>query len=449
MYKKIIFLFLSGCISCGAFSQDLAQFKRLDSLITILESANKLMGTLAVSQHDSIIYSRSFGIAKMTPGGENAKNNEETIFRIGSVSQIFTAAMILHLIEQGQLKLTTPLSDFYPQLPNANKITIADLLNQHSGLSNFSDDSTYVKWFTSPRTEDDMLAFFVLQRPNFRPGEKGGYSNTNYVLLGYILEKITKKPYKEALASMISEKAGLKSTFQGAKINKEENEAQSYNFSDGVWRQGRETDLSVTDGAGSIISTSKDLARFITALFGYKLVSKQSLKDMRTIQGGFGMGLSQLSFYDYSLYGSIGTIDDFTSGVCYFPREGISIAFTSNGLNIPANDFFIGVLSILFNKPYTMPIYTISLTKEELQKFEGIYSCTLSSMPLKITIRNGRYNLTAQVSGQEAFPLDIVNKSKFKFDPAGVIIEFPNSGTMAASFTLTQAGANYTFNREH
>jgi hypothetical protein len=162
---------------------------------------------------------------------------------------------------------------------------------------------------------------------------------------------------------------------------------------------------------------------------------------MKTMTDGYGMGMFQFPFYTKLAYGHNGGIDGFASTLEYFPEDNLAVAYCTNGQVYPMNNILIGVLSIYFNKPYSIP--TFSLKTEDLDKYLGIYSST--QIPLKITITKKGATLFAQATGQAPFPIDPTEKDKFKFDPAGIIMEFnPDKSEM----TLKQGPENVSFTKE-
>lgn len=260
MKRKIFSTILFIGITFGtAFSQNFNKPK-LDSLFNILAVKNKAMGSLTISKNGTVVYSRAIGYSFIT-GDEKKPATILTKYRIGSVSKMFTATMIFQLIEEGKIKLTTTLGTYFPNLPNAKTITISNLLNHRSGLHNFTSDPEYRNWMTQPKTENEMLTIFSKDKVDFQPNEKAEYSNTNYIILGYIIEKLDKQPYSKSLEKRIISKIGLSNTYLGGKTNISNNESYSYQFV-GHWIQAPETDLSIPGGAGSIVSTPTDLTRF-------------------------------------------------------------------------------------------------------------------------------------------------------------------------------------------
>jgi CubicO group peptidase (beta-lactamase class C family) len=436
---SMLFLIVQSC-SAQTFNKT-----RLDSLMDALAANNKAMVSIALTQNGKPIYSKAVGYSFIN-GNQKIPATIQTHYRIGSITKVFTSVMIFQLIEEGKLQLTTPLSKFFPDLPNADKITIANLLSHSSGLHNFTNDSSYITMMERKVTEAEMLAKFKKQPSDFEPGNKTEYSNTNFVLLGYIVEKLDKNTYAIALKNRILNKIDLKDTYYGDKINQARQEAQSYKWEDG-WKPATETDMSIPGGAGAVVSTPTDLTHFMDALFTGKLVSDSSLVHMKTIKGGFGMDLMVFPFYEQTGYGHSGGIDGFASIAIYFPEKKMAFAYIANGINMALNDMVIGALSITLNRPYTLPTYTnkiIKLKPEDLDKYLGVYAS--AALPIKITITKNDAKLLAQATGQSVFPLTATGVNEFSFALAGIVLIFDPANNQ---ITLKQGGGTYVLTKEN
>ena len=224
--RSICLLFVAAACSATTLKAQSVNTAKLDSFFTSLEANNKMMGSVAVAKNGKLLYTRSVGYAQVAAGA-GVKADGNTKYRIGSISKMFTATMIFQLFEEKKLTPETKLASFFPEIPNADKITIAQMLSHHSGIYNFTNDSTYVQWMEQPKTQKEMLAIMAAHTPAFAPGEKAEYSNANYVLLGYIIERTTKSTYSEQLKKRVLDKAGLKNTAYGGKINTQKHEALS------------------------------------------------------------------------------------------------------------------------------------------------------------------------------------------------------------------------------
>lgn len=395
MKSKFIILFILTIILIqNSHAQNFDKVK-MDSMMTIIASKNKAMLSIALSQNGKIVYNRAIGYREVNNQHQTPATTH-TRYRIGSITKIFTSVMIFQLIEEGRLKLTTPLSRYFPNLPNADKITIANLLNHSSGLYNFTNDSSYAATLSQKVTEAAMLKKFALQKSDFQPGTKHQYSNTNFILLGYIVERLDHKSYSQALKYRILNKIGLRQTYYGGKINISSGEARSYKWQNS-WIADTETDMSIPAGAGAVVSTPVELTRFMTALFKGKLINKISLKQMTTIDGGYGMDLVSLNFQDEKGYGHNGGIDGFESQVVYYPQLKLATAYTANGVNTSLNKMMEGVLSIYLNKPFQLPTFTtIQLEPSDLEKYIGSYSS--KDVEFKVLFSKAGAQLVAQFS---------------------------------------------------
>ncbi|PZR19743.1 MAG: peptidase [Flavobacterium psychrophilum] len=413
---------------------------KLDKYMDALEANNKYMGSVVIAKDGKIIYSRTTGFADVE---NKKKNTAATKFRIGSISKMFTSTMIFKAVEEKKLKLTDKLDSYYANIPEASNITIAQLLSHRSGIHNFTNSPGYHSWSGIPQTEAQMIDIITQGGSDFEPDTKADYSNANYVLLSYILEKTYKKPYKELLSEKIVKPLKLTNTYLGGKINPAANEAYSYGFM-AKWEKDTETDMSIPIGAGAVVSNPTDLAQFIEALFAGKLVSKASLDQMKTLRDEYGMGMFRFPFEDKSSFGHSGGIDGFTSFLSYFPNEKVTIAITSNGANMNTNDLSINLLSWAFGKPFEIPEFkTYNYTPEELDQLIGIYTNT--QMPVSFVISTNGKILSAQASGQQSFPLESAEKNIFTFPSAGITITFyPET----KRFIIEQGGGSYTFTKK-
>lgn len=413
---------------------------KLDKYFNTLEQNNKFMGSVAVSKNGEIIYTKSIGFADVE---HKVKATKHSIYKIGSISKSFTAVLVLQAVEQNKLALDQTIDKWFPTITNAKKITIHHLLNHRSGIHNFTENKDYFTWNTQPKTEKEIIEVIVKGGSDFIPDSSAEYSNSNYVLLTYILEKTLDKTYAHLLQEHIVEPLHLSNTYVFNNINPSINECKSYKFL-GSWNIETETHYTVPLGAGSISSTSIDLTTFADALFSGKLLTRNSLAIMKTIKDNYGTGLFQIPFYNKIGYGHTGGIDGFSSVYAHFPTDHISYVLTSNGSNVNNNDISIAVLSAVYGKPYEIPTFTTySHTSIELDKYLGVYAS--EQVPLKITITKKENTLIAQGTGQPAIPLETIEKNKFKFDQVGATFEFdPINKTMI----LLQGGGRIKFMKE-
>lgn len=439
MKKLFLPIILLAVSVLQGFSQNFDKAK-LDTYFDKLEQSDKFMGSVAVSQNGEIIYIRSVGYTDVE---NKLKANENSKYRIGSISKTFTTVLVMKAVEAKKLELNQTIDKFFPEIKNAGKITVANLLYHRSGIHSFTDDKEYLDWNTQPKTEKELLYIIIKGGSDFEPDSKSAYSNSNFVLLTFIVEKSLGKPYKVLVDELIAKPAGLKNTVLGGKIDTGKNECKSYKFT-GNWNADTETDISIPLGAGGIVSTPSDLVKFADALFGGKLVSKESLEKMQTLKDRFGMGLFPIPFYDKTGFGHTGGIDAFTSVFTHFTDGDISYALTSNGTNYNNNNISIAVLSAVYGKDYEIPEFkAVKVDAATLEKYVGVYAS--AQIPLKITITVSNKTLVAQATGQPSFPLEATAADKFKFEQAGVVMEF---NAVDNTMVLKQGGGVFNYKKE-
>jgi CubicO group peptidase (beta-lactamase class C family) len=424
---------------------------KLDQFFDRLAEKNKAMGSLAIVKDGKVLYSRAIGYSQISDT-EKKPMTTENRFRIGSVTKTFTAALILQLVDEKKLKLTETLDKFLPQIPNAKKITIEQILSHHSGIPNVRrEQNAQGNVNTLPMTKEEHLSLIVKAAPDFEPGAKSLYSNSGYFILGLIIEKITGKSYEEVLQEKIAKKIGLKDTYLATgNIDVNKNEALTYfMIPGGDWKQVPETHPSLLFSAGAIVSTPNDLAKFIQALFDGKIISKESLDQMKTLRDGEGFGMVTFDYVGKTFYGHTGGADNYGAWIAYLPEEKLAVAYTSNAKIYPVKDIVSGVFDIYYNKPFTVPTFeSIAVKPEVLDKYVGIYSPP--GAPVKFTITRRGDTLFAQPPGvQNPVPLEATAQDKFKIDngtPTGIIIEFDAAKNQ---MTIKREGGERVFTKEN
>ena len=418
MVTKIKLTLFIGMMTCSTFAQSINTAK-LDSLFNILEAKDKYMGSIAISENGKLLYVKSIGKDDIE---DNKISTIVTKYRIGSISKMFTACLIFKAVEENKINFNQTIEKYFPTIQNANKITIGNLLNHRSGIHDFTNDENYMNYSTSPKTEKEMVEIITKGKSDFEPNSKADYSNSNYVLLSYILEKKYNKKYNEILDLKIVKPLELKNTYFGFKTNLKNNECYSYSY-ENKWTKENETDTSIPMGAGAIVSNPTDLVVFIEKLFAKKIINQNSLEQMTTIKDNYGMGIFQFLFDNEKGFNHRGRIDGFSSVLSFFPENKLAIALNSNGNIYENNNIMIAVLSNYFGKNFEIPNFkTIELKTEDLDQYLGEYSSP--TFPLKISIKKENTILFAEATGQPTFSFDATEKDCFEYIPAGIKLKF-------------------------
>lgn len=429
---KRILLFVTLCIVVISIScSKQTEYSKLDKYFDTLDENNKFMGSVSVFRGDTQIYSKVIGFCDVDA---KVKATTESRYKIGSISKSFTAVLVMQAIEKGLLSSETTLDNYFPSIKNSDKITIDNMLRHRSGIANYFDLVSQ-KSFIESRTRSAMIDTISIrshQGAPFAPDSITGYSNSNYLLLSYILEDVYDKTFSEILKIKIINPLGLKNT---SLPNRQEG-CHSYCYSGNKWDIESDTHPSTIMGAGGIVSTPSDLNHFYYSLFNGKLVSEKSLNEMKTIQDAsplpLGVGLIKIPFYKRIGYGHTGQINGFTSASVYYPEDRISVSITSNGMNYNYNNILIAVLSDIYNEHFDIPTFTtISLSEEDLDKYLGLYSSTQS--PIKIDVTKNGDILRVQGTDQPIYELTAIAKDTFEFFFSGSKLEFifnPKKRTM-------------------
>jgi D-alanyl-D-alanine carboxypeptidase len=402
-----------------AFGQSLNTVK-LDSLINTLSKNNLALGSLAICKNGSVLYQRAFG-HRIIEDDKRLPADVFTKYRIGSITKLFTAVLVFQMIEHGKLQLSTTLDKFFPGLPRARQITIRELLYHRSGLHDYTVETGFETWKNKPQTHEEMLKIIVDKGIDFEPNEKASYCNSNYLILGYIVEMISGRNYRQLIEQNIISKLGLLNTYYGESTGID-NESISYRYSVGKWEKETETDMSIHGGAGSIVSTPTDLAIFIDALFSEKLLGQKSIVSMKTLVDGYGMGIFPFPFQEKTGFGHGGRMDGFASALQYFPDDKVAVAYCSNGLMFPKDDILNGILSICFDKAYSIPQFeSTKIVSGDLNQYLGTY--VSATLPIKVTCSESNGSLIVETKGQP-FPAQRIGKDTFMNVQYGFLFEF-------------------------
>jgi D-alanyl-D-alanine carboxypeptidase len=213
-------------------------------------------------------------------------------FRIASITKTFVATVVLQLVGEQRVELDAPLSRYLPGLlPHGDPITVRHLLQHTSGLPDHTFELPEDAGFRS-FTPAELVALVSDKPLDFEPGTASAYSNTNYVVAGMLIERVTGRSYADAITHRILRPLGLRSTsLPGTRVEIPGPHAHAYlRFEDQVF-DVTEYDPSFIGAAGEMISTTADLNRFVDALLDGRLLRPAQLREMMTTVEGLGLGL--------------------------------------------------------------------------------------------------------------------------------------------------------------
>ncbi len=431
--KSLFLLLLLTSTSLFAQQKD-NRLLMLDSLNQVLTQNEQLRGAYAIYVKGELFASGNLG--------DQEVDSEKGLYRIGSISKTYTAVMILMAKEGGLLNLEDKLSQWFPEIPNADEISIKMMLNHRSGIHNFTNDASYAQIMYKEQDRKSMIERFATLDPDFSPDSDFNYSNTNYVLLSYILEDVYDKPIAEILEEKIQSKTKIKPTYFFENEKRSDLEQDSYYWT-GEWQTADRTHPSLPSGAGAIASAPRQLCEFMRGIHQGVWINEESVNVMLD-EKAYGLGIMPFPYFEKRAYGHNGGIDGFLSHASYFPKEEVAIAVCLNGTQYPLNDLLVDLLSIYFEREdYKLPTFeTISLEEAVLEQYIGTYKSSNFPLDIKVFIENGA--LKAQATGQGAFPLNSSGEHKFEFKRAGIKVEFQPSENL---MLFNQAGMKVRFER--
>ena len=351
-----------------------APAQKLDAYFDALARNDLTSGSIAISEGGVLRYQRTIGFARLENGKPDPAD-KVTRYRIGTVSKLFTAVLVMQLAEGGSVMLDSPVAEFYPDLPNALKLTYRDLLKHRSGLTDYTDEPAFESWRTTPRSHEQMLDLITAAGESFKPRERVEDNDSNYLVLGYTLEKVYGRSYGEIVRRQIADKLGLARTYL-AGTGSATLESFSYQPKlDGRWGRVPDSDPSILGGASGMVSTAADLVRFMDALFARKLVTGQSLTSMLNQDDGSGMGLWPYDVAGQEGFGHRGRVQGFRACVYHFPERKLSIAVTTNASLLPIDELVDEALATVFDRGHQPPaLLPVKLSTRQQAEYLGTWS---------------------------------------------------------------------------
>ena len=395
---------------------------RMDEVVQYNVSNKKFMGSVLVARGEEILLNKGYGSANLE---WNIPNSPATKFRLGSVTKQFTAAAILLLEERGKLKTDDPVKKFMSDAPTAwEKITIYHLLTHTSGIPNFTSFPDYPSQKPFAATPEKLVARFRDKPLDFPPGEKWSYSNSGYILLGYLLEKASGESYEKFVRENIFGPLGMKDSGYDSNSAIIPRRASGYGPGKDGPMNAEFIHMSIPFSAGALYSTTEDLLRWQRGLFGGKLLSAASLAKMTTpFKDDYACGVGVRTVNGRRVIDHGGGIEGFNTFLAYYPDDKLTVVALSN-LNGGAPQQIVSQLAaIARGEKVELPSERkeISVAPKILEQFVGTYQLA-PKVNMMITIESGQ--LISQVSGQGKVPLFATSETKFFPKVVDAEIEF-------------------------
>lgn len=301
----------------------------LDRRLGELAAQGRFSGAALVARDGRVLLSKGYGMANYELG---VPNTPQTKFRLGSVTKQFTAAAVLLLQERGKLSVQDPVCKYVEDCPAAwQPVTVHHILTHTAGLPNFTSFPEYMASRRTTTTVAETLKRFRDRPLEFAPGERYNYSNSGYVLLGHLVEKLSGKSYADFLRENFFAPAGMKNTGYDRPEEVLPGRASGYARRDGKLYNADFIDMSIPHAAGSLYSTVEDLYLWDQALHGGKLLTPKSVEAMTTpFKNGYAYGLNVGKRLGLARVAHGGGIEGFRTVMERWPEAGATVIVLSN-----------------------------------------------------------------------------------------------------------------------
>jgi CubicO group peptidase (beta-lactamase class C family) len=382
------------------------------------------MGSVLVARGTQVLFSKGYGSANLE---WDVPNTPSTKFRLGSVTKQFTAASILLLEERGKLSVNDPVKKYLPDAPPAwEQITVFHLLTHTSGIPNFTSFPDYRKLEPFATTAEQLVARFRDKPLDFEPGEKWNYSNSGYVLLTYLIEKITGGSYEAFVRENIFVPLGMKDSGYDSNSAIITRRASGYALVPGKnqLENAGFVHMSIPQGAGALYSTTEDLLKWDQGLFGGKLLQAASLQKMTTpFKNNYAFGLQVATENGHKVINHSGGIEGFITELAYYPDDKLTVVVLENVNGASPAEIATKLAALSLGETVKLPgeRKEITLDPKTLSRYVGAYQMGPGASML-ITLENNQ--LFSKLGAQQAIPIFPESKTMFFLKVVDAQLEF-------------------------
>ena len=430
--KRMVCCFLVLSAMSKMAAQTMPQ--EIDELLKAYSTQGSFNGAALVAQKGTILLQKGYGYRNASL---NTFNDSSSVFQISSLTKQFTATIILQLQEQHLLSIQDKLSKYLPGFPNGDSITIENLLTNTSGIHNYNDELFMEQYAAKHIALDSLMRLFKNLPLDFSPGIKFGYSNSNYILLGLIIEKLTGKPYFMVVRNRILKPLGMvHSGFDFSSLKSANKTVGYFQLERKTKRPAPVVDSSVTYAAGALYSTVGDLYKWDRALYFDKIVHDSSLEKAFTpYNDHYGYGWLIDTAYGKRAVMHEGGTFGFTSLIVRVPIDSTCIILLDNKQSDGLLKIAESINAILNNQPYDFPIQIpeIEVDSFVLRTYVGTYQLS-PKLFLNISLENG--HLLVAVPGNAKSMLFAEKENLFFLKMQDIKIEFIRSGTTGQVYKI-------------
>jgi CubicO group peptidase (beta-lactamase class C family) len=430
----------------AALSAQEIDVARMDQIVQSHVTAKQFMGAVLVARNGQVLVDKGYGYADLE---WQIPDTPDTKFRLGSMTKQFTAAGILLLEERGKLNTDDLVKKYIPDAPAAwDKITIYNLLTHTSGIPNFTSFPDYHSSEATPATPVQLVARFRDKPLDFQPGDNWSYSNSGYVLLGYLIEKISGQTYQNFIQENFFKPLGMNNSGYDSNSEIILHRASGYTSGPAGQVNAGYIDMSIPFSAGALYSTTHDLLRWEEALYGGKVLSPAALKKMTTpFKQNYACGLIVQTVHGHTVYEHGGAIEGFNTDMAYYPDEKLTLIALSNLNGIAPSSIVTQLGAVAHGEKVVLQSERkeITVAPDILARYVGVYQLA-PNIDMTITLVDGQ--LISQMTRQGEVPLLAESETMFFPKDIDAEIEFPKDEKGPASqLILHQNGRDMTGKR--
>lgn len=406
-----------------------------DGVVKAYADPGLFAGAVLVARDGKPIFRKAFGLANRE---WDVANTPDTRFRLGSITKQFTAAAILQLAEQGKLSIDDPILKYYPDAPAAwAPITLKHLLTHTSGIPSY----TGIPGFFVQQARLDLVPAAIVKltqdKPlEFPPGSKYAYDNTGYILLGYVIEKVSGQTYAAYVQNHIFTPLGMKDTGYDVSTTVLPRRAAGYNVTGGKAKNADFLAMTLPYAAGSLYSTVDDLLIWDQGLHAGKVLKPASVAAMFTDYGfkyGFGEGVSVQS--GRRSWSHSGGINGFSTMLTHLPDDGLTVVVLGNIEQAPSGRVSQKLIDAYFD-PQGAVGAGVKPSPKELDRFVGRYRM---SPTLAIDVTRDGERLFAQGTNQPKVELYRESGRSYFVTATPLVMTFAD-GAHAGEVSVRQGG---------
>ncbi|MFI8714738.1 serine hydrolase [Brevibacillus brevis] len=375
--------------------------KKVDAYLKQLTSVERFSGSVLIAKKGKVLIEKGYGWADKKKG---IINTAETKYNIASLTKQFTSFAVMKLQAEQKLSVQDPISKYIPDYPNGDKITIHHLLSLTSGIPDYITPEFFQSQASKITNAEQLVTLFKNKPLQFSPGEKYDYSNANYTLLGYLIEKISGKSYGDYIKEYIFDPAGMTNSGYNASFASLPNSAIGNIYGEESLIPIHDPYIHAAYAAGGLYSTVRDLYLWDRILLTDKLLNKNDFSQVFVpVKDGYGYGWEIVTTGKRKIIWHNGSNPrGYTASLSRFPDDDVTIIFMNNIRGIDEKKIRNNLTSIVFGEPFAAPkIYKeVKVNPKIFDSYLGKYELMPGGI-LEITKKDNK--LFAQFTGQEKF----------------------------------------------